>query len=158
MGVSVDVNMTIRATNQPTVAGASSPAITYDAYLTRKSLSGSSTPAVSAVTGLLKTLSSGSATIDLTSVPDVVGTQSMSGLSLRTLYLSATAANSGSISIQTGATNGYPLFGSSGKVTLPPGDSIAMCLSDTNAVDGTHKTIDLAGSGTDSIQVQMTFG
>lgn len=158
MSVTVDVNMTIRATSQPTVAGVSSPAIVFDEYLTRKNLSGSSAPEVSAVTGILKSLSGGAATIDLTSVPDITGTQSMSGLSLRTLYLKATAENSGSISIQAGATNGYSLFGSSGKVTLPPGDSLALCLSNTNDVDGTHKTIDLAGSGTDSIQVQMTFG
>lgn len=158
MAITVDVNLSIRVTDNPTIAGASSPTVVYDAYVTRETITGTTTLSADATTAFEKVLSAGAATIDLTSVPSTTGTQSMSGKSLRTLYIKADADNAGVISIQTGATNGYALFGSSGKITLSPGDSFGLRISTTNNVDGTHKTIDLAGTGTDSIQALMTFG
>lgn len=158
MSIQADLNFSIRVVDQPTIAGASSPAVTYDAYTTREIINGSTNPSADAVTAFETTLSSGSATIDLTSVPATTGTQSMSGKSLRTLFLKADSENAGVISIQAGGTNGYPLFGSSGKITLSPGDSLGLRISTDSDVDGTHKTIGLSGTGTDSIQVQMTFG
>lgn len=158
MSVLADVNITIKVTDQPEIVGSSSPSVVYDAYCTRETLTGTSTVSIDAVTAFLATLSSGAATIDLTDVAGTTGDQSMSGKSLRTIYLQATSDNAGVISVQAGATNGYPLFGSSGKITLSPGDSMGLRISTTNDVDGTHKTIDLAGTGDDSLVIVMTFG
>lgn len=157
MSVVANIIMQPQAVTQPTVIGTDA-AVSYNQFYTRETLTGSSTPSVDSLTALTQSLSSGAATIDLTTVPALVGNQSMSGKSLRVFYAMADSENAGEISIQTGATNGYAAFGSSGKFTLGAGDSVMIRLSTTNTVDGTHKTIDLSGTGTDSIDIQMLFG
>ena len=93
---------------------------------------------------------SGAATIDLTAAPFSGGTS----VPIRT-YLLNPAANANPITIVKGGTNGYTGFGSSFSITLAPGESVA--LNATTALSGSVKTLDITGTGTQALVVQVQF-
>jgi hypothetical protein len=108
----------------------------------------------------LVALVAGAKTLDLTALTDaVLGTVDFSGLKLRLLHAVATSGNTAAISIAPGASNGYTGWVGSSGLLLQPGDSRGPDLFTGGiAIDGTHKTIDLAGTGTESVTLIMGFG
>jgi hypothetical protein len=125
---------------------------------TSETLTGSSTPAVSKDACLSLALSSGAITLDMTAMLDPnLGTVSISGLTPAHVKLRNPSTNANSITIAKGASNGYTGFGASFSVTLAPGSEILLRVGSI-VVDGTHKTLDLTGTGSQALSIQITAG
>lgn len=124
-------------------------------------LSATSTPPAAKVAPFRQALTSGAATIDLTNLPGTNGA-SVNGtaLKVRACKFRNPAYNSHAITITVGATNGYPLLGSGFCMTLLPGQSSGpLYLADgAPAIDSTHKTLDLTGTGSESLDVGILLG
>lgn len=151
----ISVKETFDATEVP--AG-SAPSINSAGFVkTLSSLGPSSNPAVTKSATFKKALAAGAATIDFTSLPKTVGgTQSATGLKLRGLQINNPGANS--VTVSPGAANGYEFNGSDTLVVRPNGFAVLWLADGLTAVDGTHKTLDLAGTGTDEFEIVLLFG
>lgn len=105
-----------------------------------------------------KVMTAGAATIDLTSLTQVglSSAVSLSGLKIRAIQILAPAANAAAITVAPGASNGYTQIGTVGPIK--PGGSALLILPGTSAVDGTHKNLDISGTGTDSVSIQVVAG
>lgn len=108
-----------------------------------------------------KTMSSGAGTIDLTALPGwtadetVVGT----GLKVQLVKLRNLAANANDITVTKGASNGYNLLGSSWEFTLKPGQSSTFSLDEAAPdIASNAKTIDISGTGSQILEVQIVMG
>lgn len=123
------------------------PAQTYDA--------GTSPNGVEAFAGKVN-LVAGALTLDLTSMVMAGETINFNGMKLREFQCVADPANAGPMSIGTGATNGYAELGTISNIRAGNGD-LRHCVG-ASAVDATHKTLDLVGSGTDGISILLVFG
>jgi len=106
------------------------------------------------------TMSTGAATLDLTALVDATLSSNidMTGLKLKMLRLKVPSTNANSVTVAPGASNGYTGWVGSGGVTLSPKDSFSKVCHGGIAVDGTHKTIDITGTGSQVIDVVMLFG
>lgn len=106
-----------------------------------------------------QTLSGGAKTIDLTAFVTPFTTLDLTGLKVSALQLVTPASNAGNITIEPGASNGYNYAGANCSLTMQPGQSINLSLGNlTPAVASGAKTIDLAGTGTDVLQMGITAG
>lgn len=118
---------------------------------------GSSPNALDAWSGHVA-LSSGAATIDLTNLTQL-GLSTVvnaTGNKIRAIMVQADSANANPISIGTGGTNGYS---SIGVLSVLNANDIAIRTAVAAiAVDSTHKTLDLAGTGTQGCEVLIVFG
>ncbi len=123
-------------------------------------LNSSSTPAVTEGGFCTQALTAGAATIDLTSVSTSRGrSMTFSGLKIRSIRLVNPSTNTGSITIAKGASNGYTGFGSSFSVTLKPGQEWSFYDGANGvAVSGSVKTLDLSGTGTESLKFTVSGG
>ena len=94
------------------------------------------------------TLSSGAATIDLTSLAGVAGqTVNLTGLKVQAIAILADSTNTAGLAIVGGATNGIDLFGSSGKVVIPPGGWFQMFFKEgAPDVASGDRTLDLSSA------------
>ncbi len=107
------------------------------------------------------TLVAGAATLDLTALVDTDLTIDMTGLKLREMFLVSDSANANSITVQPGASNGYTGWGigTQGLILGTANDEHKLGpLYGGIAVDGTHKNIDIVGTGTQKVFVSMLFG
>jgi len=93
-------------------------------------------------------LSVGSGSVDLTAAPFSGGTKTP----IRAFFLNP-ASNANSITIAKGGTNGYTGFGASFSITLAPGESCQ--LNATTPLSGSVKTLDLSGTGSQALVVQV---
>lgn len=142
--------------SDPTVAGGLPASIVLG---DRYGLTSTSTPAVTKSWHSQVTLSAGAKTLDLTALVDqILGTVSMSGLKLISLDVVADQANTDPITIAPGAIDGYT--GWAAGLTVGPGDIQSLGpLHSTIAIDGTHKSIDLASvMAAAKATLVMTFG
>ncbi|MCL4735384.1 MAG: hypothetical protein KJ050_10660 [Candidatus Omnitrophica bacterium] len=125
-------------------------------------LSAATTPPATKHVAKTVALSAGAATIDLTALTawGTNGvTEDTSGLKLQILRAKATASNANPIAIKTGASNGYAAWGASWLVELKAGQEVTLYGNDaTPDVAGAAKTIDLSGTGTQSVDIEMVFG
>lgn len=99
-------------------------------------------------------LTAGALSIDLTSLTDPYGNSvDMSGLKVQRFFFQWDEDNTDTCTIVDGASNGYNLFGdASGQVTLNPGDSVLLIMTDQHAdVAAGAKTIDISSSDTDGV-------
>lgn len=120
---------------------------------------GTSGPAATQAWHGLVTLIAGALTLDLTALADAtLGTISMSGLKLKFMQIIATAGNANPITIAPGAVNGYTGWVGSAGLSLNASDQEMLVRNAGIAVDGTHKTLDLAGTGTQSAVIVLLFG
>jgi len=107
-------------------------------------------------------LVAGAATIDLTALTDWglnEADPNATGLKLQILAIKAKATNTAGITITPGASNAYNALGSAFSVTLMAGQEIKFYGNDaTPDVASDAKTLDLAGTGTDSLDIEMIFG
>ena len=109
-------------------------------------------------------MTGGSGSLDLTSLShndgDATETVDMTGLKVQFARFTAPTGNSGAITISDGASNGYEIFGdASGQVTISPGQSILLELAESaDDVGASDKTIDLSGTGTDSVEYTILAG
>lgn len=134
--------------------------IVYDALNTSVTLNGTSSPAATKQASFRTTLSAGAATVDLTAIaPQNEAAVSASGKKPQAYKFKAPASNSGAITLTAGGSNGYDLLGASWSVIVSPGQEVQGYLAGAAiTVDSTHKTIGLAGTGTDVLDMQFVFG
>jgi hypothetical protein len=145
----------------PSLVNASAKQVRVDGANVSQLLSASSTPPVDRHGVGTVTLAAGVATLDLTSLTDVAGnaTVSLSAKKPRAVIFRNQATNSNPITIAKGASNGYTGFGSTFSLTLQPGQEVLIWLSTNGtAPDGTHKTLDISGTGTEKLDYQAVAG
>lgn len=134
--------------------------MTFDGLTEEQALTATTTPPVTVHAVGSQALSSGTASIDLTSLTGLNGVSvSLSGLKPRAILFENPAANANSITIAKGASNGYTGLGSSFSITLQPGQKAFFLLdSSGTAVSGSVKTLDLSGTGSQSLNYQTVAG
>lgn len=155
-------NVTVQevlSTNVP-AAAATGKTIVHNGYNTTATLTSSSTPPVTQCAFFLKELAAGAGTIDLRAL---VGTNGAAidgnGLKLQVLKIKATATNANVITVTVGAANGYDVAGAGFSVALLAGQEFTFYGNDaTPDIAAADKTIDLAGTGTQSVQVSIVLG
>lgn len=120
----------------------------------------STTPDAELVYSGTVSLSDGSATLDLTSISNSEGdTIATTGKKVRVFKAKATSDNANALTLTEGASNGYALAGASWKVILEASDSVLFILNDNaDAVGASDKTIDLSGTGSQSVDIIIIFG
>lgn len=142
------------------VASNSQKTVTHSAFNLSTSLNSGTSPAVTGCAVFTQALTDGAATIDLTSMTGTNGvTVSANGTKVVAIMLKATATNTAGITVGEGASNGYELLGNAWKIVLKPSQQILLFASDEAPVVGSSaKTIDLAGTGTESLSVVVVYG
>lgn len=105
-------------------------------------------------------LVAGALTLDLTSLSHQLGgTKTAAGKKLRGVYFENKSTNAGNMRIKTGAAAGHLPVGSQWDFNLAPGDTA--CFYYTAAADVTNAsndTIDIAGTGTDTLKWGFVWG
>lgn len=149
----------LSATNMPGVA-ATRREVLHNQYDTTKSYTATSSPAVTKVAQFSQALSGGSATIDLTSLTDSEGNAlDLTGLKCQAARFRNPSTNTGAITITEGAVNGFALGGASFSWILQPGQAITIDGANvTDAVGASDLAIDLAGTGSEALEVSLAFG
>ncbi len=137
--------------------------LTHDGFNVSKSFSSTSTPAGTKIAFFRQALTAGAATIDLTAIPHDGGTVDGTGLKVQAAIFRNPAGNA-SMVVSDGASNGYNIFGNSSGQVLIPGHASEPCqvaiyfpegLPD---VAGGAKNIDIAGTGTEELEVALVLG
>lgn len=134
--------------------------VTHSAFNTAATLNAGSTPPATLNAQFVQALSNGAATIDLTTLTGTNGkVVSGSGLKVQVLKLKAKGTNANVITAAKGASNGYELAGAAWSVALMPGQEVTFFGNDaTPDIAAGAKTIDLAGTGTQSLEVVVIMG
>lgn len=103
-------------------------------------------------------LTVGAATIDFTALPSTNNaTIDTTGLKLQFVIFHNPSANL--ITIAPGASNGYDLWGASNDIEILPGQRMGFFFNDASPdVGATDKTIDLAGTASQTLNCMMVFG
>lgn len=134
--------------------------VTHDVLNQSESLTTGGTVPITVVAAFNKALVAGTASIDFTSLTGTNGaTVSGSGLKLQVAIIKAKTTNANAITIADGANNGYGGFGSNFEVVLDADQWVMLFGKDKEPdVDATHKTWDLIGTGTQSVDMILVFG
>jgi len=154
--------VTVLETLSTAVPGAADPTLTQAGYNTEGSFSSTSTPPTTKSVVNTVALVAGAKTIDLTALTGINGaTVDFTGLKVQFVKCRNPSANTGAITVQAGAANAYNLLGASWKVILQTGDEFTWKGSDDSGVPDVAsgvKNIDLAGTGTESLEVVLVAG
>lgn len=147
---SVNIQINVTETLDLGTNAATNPNINYGINSNASSYSSTTTPAASKVWGGTVTLTAGAATLDLTALTrSPLATVTLSGLKILAVHIKATSTNTSAVTVVPGASNGYTAMGLG--VSLLPGAEAAYHNPSAGvAVDGTHKTLDLASADTDA--------
>jgi hypothetical protein len=146
-------------TNVPATPSASR-SVVHSAWDSVKALNAASTPPATKVAAFEKALVEGAATIDLaaltgTNGATVVGT----GLRVQVMRLRAPATNGNPITVAIGISNGYDGFGAAFSLALVPGAEALIFGNDAGSdIGSSKKTLDLAGTGSQVLQVEVVLG
>lgn len=159
MSVSMNPRFLLAANEVLSVDAANNANIVHDGFnRTDIELNGSSTVPLSKASYQVYTLSGGAASIDLTAllgVNDV--SQDATGLKVQTLIVDNPSSNP--ITLSPGASNPYALFGAGNDLVVPAGAVMSFYFADQLAdVGASAKTIDLSGTGTDTIKIGFGLG
>jgi len=154
----VSVAETLEA-NVPATPSASR-SVVHSAWDSTKTLKNDSTPPATKVAAFEQALTAGVATIDLTSLLGTNGAEvDGTGLRVQVLRLRAPATNGNPIVISVGASNGYDGFGEDFSLALAPGAEALLFSKDAGSdISGSHKTLDLAGTEVQVLQVEVVLG
>lgn len=134
--------------------------VTHTGYNVSDTMNSGSTPPATKCAYFLKAMSEGAGTIDLTALTGTNGaTVSFSGLKVQAATFRNPPANGNAITVGEGASNGYELGGDGWTFILQPGMSITIYGNDaTPDVGGSTKTIDIAGTGSQALEVSLVAG
>jgi hypothetical protein len=146
-------------TNVP-AASATAKAVTHNGYNSSGTLTATSTVPATQCAYFEKALVAGAATIDLTALTGTNGaTVSLSGLKVQLLKIKNKATNANAITVGEGAANGYELAGNAWSMILQPGQEFLFGGNDAAPdVGASAKNIDLAGTGTQAVEVAIVGG
>lgn len=162
--MSVEVTYAATCTVKETLAAnvGSAPDSTRQVTHTNYNRSGSysnpaGAPPVASCAHFSQALSGGAATIDLRALPGTNGaTIDGNGLKPQIIRVRNTGANA--LTIKKGASNGHNAFTATDGFVLPPGAHMFFTNDNTDDVDGTHKTWDLSGTGTQASEWTIVLG
>ena len=134
--------------------------ITYDNYDSTYALTPSTTPKALTNAQFLMALVSGAKTLDLTALIDGSTGQVVDGTGNRVVGFRFKNLGANSMTIVGGASNGYLLFGTAGKVIVPAGGEVSFYTAGVTvpAIDATNKTLDITGTATQTAQVTVITG
>ena len=126
-------------------------------------LNATSTPAATKQSYFTITMTAGAATLDLTAIPglNVNETIDGTGLKVRLLQFYAPATNANPVTAAKGGSNGYGLTaaGTTWSIPLDPDTSAARwCNTSAPTIGSGAKTIDITGTGSQTIQVSIVLG
>ena len=123
-------------------------------------LTSSTTPPVTKVWSDNVALSGGAKTLDLEALVNAnLPNINFVGLKVQVLMMSCPSANTGAITITSGASNGYDIGGASMSYALDPGGTLVLFLIDTAPdVAGADSEIDFAGTTTETFDILMVAG
>lgn len=143
-----------------TASSGSDATLVHNQFNKTATLNASSTPPATKHAAFEKALVAGAGTIDLTALPGTNnGSVDGTGLKVQVAYIKAKAANGNPILIEVGASNGYELAGADFSVSLQPGQEFLFFGNDaTPDVASGDKILDLTGTGTDGLQVEIVLG
>lgn len=144
------------------MAAAVGAVITHNGFNTAAKLSSNTVPPVTKMSAFVKALVAGAATIDLTALVGTAGVAvDGTGLKVQAIRIQNPSTNANAVAITPGASNGYLLLGTGWKITLNPGEEFVWVGIDHASVPDVAagaKTIDLAGTGTQSFNVLIILG
>lgn len=146
-------------TNVP-AAQSNLKSVTHSGYNTSASLTGATAVPVTKCAYFEQALSSGSATINLAALAGTNGaTVDLTGLKVQAIKFKAKAANANPITLTEGASNGYELAGNGWTVVLKAGQEFVFYGNEqTPDVASGARTIDLSGTGSQSVEVSVVAG
>ncbi len=162
MAVSISPTITFTAieTLDTGVDAAPSPDVVHSSFnLTATTLNSASTAPVTTTSYQAYVLVAGAITIDLTALLGVNDeSQDATGLKLQTIIISNPTGNN-AITVTTGASNGFPLFGGTNSVIIPAGATLAFFVPEglTDVASGDAE-IDVSGTGTETFDVGICLG
>lgn len=123
-------------------------------------LNGASNPVITAGAQVSGALSAGAATIDLRAT--TLNGAAVDGNGLRVKGFKIKNTGAAAMTITEGASNGLGMCGQAFSVTLPPaGEFTWFCGVGSDGIediDATHKTFDIAGTGTDTFRFTVLMG
>lgn len=158
VSVAASLQLTVEetlATNVPAMNSTS--VIKHDGFNSSVAMNANTTPPATKAAAFTPTLSGGALTIDLTALTGTQGTVDGTGLKVQAFLFNNIAA--ASVSISTGASNGYAMLGTSKSVTVPAGASLMMRFNDNLPdISSTAKNIDLAGTGSQAFECVIVMG
>jgi len=149
------VTLTETLTNDDLIADSQ---LVHSGYDQNTTLSGSTSPDITKAAYQTIALVAGAKTIDLTALLLNGNAVTLDGLNPRAIHLKNTGA--AAMTIVAGASNGYTGLGALFSVTLPPDAGFLMDwpLDNATAVSATVKTLDVTGTGTDTLQLSILAG
>ena len=166
------VTQTIDAADAPLAVGVGSASVPYDISANGR-FSSADTPYPTVCLGNEYTLTSGSpTTLDLTAMPTLENVSvngTANGLQLLFMKWVCDPANTGTVTVEPGASNPYPIMGASGLKVFQPGevqengfkkkaDGTMPAMGQID-VDSTHKTVKLSTNVTGTkVKVMLIFG
>lgn len=152
--------MTVLETLTVGVPDVPNPVITHSSFNTSGQFIGSSTPPASKVADFQQALSGGVATINLTALTGTNGIAvDFTGLKVQFVKFINPSTNANAITVTFGASNAYLLHGAAFKYILQPGEEVMFKgLSTTPTVSASLKNIDISGTGTQALNVQLIAG
>jgi len=126
----------------------------------RWTMDGTTGPAATRSVRTLVTMSGGTATIDLTAFPDAETNVAvdLTGLKIKMLHLAAPSANANAVTVKPGASNGYTGWTVTGDILNASDQRGPSIFNGGIAVDATHKTIDITGTGAQQVTIVALFG
>jgi hypothetical protein len=144
-------------TNVP-AASAGDKTVTHNGFNSSAALNAGSTPPATKCAYFTQALTAGAATIDLTALTGTNGaTVNGTGLKLQVLKIKNLGANT--LTITTGASNGYAVAGADFSVALAQNQEFTFYGNDaTPEIASDAKTIDLAGTSAQTSQVTIVMG
>ncbi len=155
-------NITVKETLTTNVpdAATNGAIITHSGFNKTSTLTASTTPPVSKHAAFQQALTAGVATIDLTAL---VGTNGAAvdgtGLKVQAFKFANPSTNANAITVVFGAATGYLLGGTAWKWTLSPGQEIeGYGNSATPTISALLKNIDLAGTASQALNVEIVMG
>lgn len=131
--------------------------VTHTSYDESGTYTSATTPPVTQIAAFLATLSGGALTIDLRALTGTNGASvDGNGLKVQSVRIKNLGANV--MTISTGASNGHNFFTADG-MQIQPGGHIQVWSNDnTEDIDATHKTWDIAGTGTQTAEFTVILG
>ncbi len=142
------------------VDAATNPNIIHSAFNFSHTVNATTTITGTKVSADNQALTAGAYTLDLTACAKSGGsTQSLTGLKIRGYMFRAPSTNTVVITITKGASSGHTI-GTNWKETLLPGQQVVKWLDSTafESIDGTHKTLDVTGTGSETFDYLIIAG
>lgn len=132
--------------------------VTHDQYNESGTYNSGTTPPVTLQASFLLTLSGGAASIDFRALTGTNGA-SVDGNGLKVQIFRFKNLGANNMVITPGASNGIDLFGASSSITVPPGAHFTFFLADQAPdIAAGDKTIDVAGTGSQTAEVTVVMG